>query len=107
MPCKLAWFDCISLSAQGHNSVQIWVTLVDTAQRCVKGPGTVALPDDHAIDRAVPVEAQLRLPGEVGRVAHAVVLEALQQVARVHVGDDQRVYLCAAPLQCCVWSMLD
>jgi len=75
--------------------------MVDTAQQCAKGSSTVALPDDHAIHRAVPVEAQLRLPGKVTRVVHAVVLEALHQVARVHVGDDQRVHLCAAGVRHC------
>ena len=64
---------------------------------------TIALADGDAVRRAVPVEAQLRLPGKVAHVAHAVVLEAFHKVARMHIRDDERVDL---PSEAGIWNEL-
>ena len=54
---------------------------------------TIALADGDAVRCAVPVEAQLRLPGKVAHVVHAILCEALHQVARMHIRDDERIDL--------------
>ena len=58
-----------------------------------KARGTIALADGDAVRCAVPVEAQLRLPGKVAHVIYPILLEAPHQVARVHIRDDERVDL--------------
>ena len=51
-----------------------------------------ALADDVIVVLvAVPVEAQLRLPRELALVEHRVAHELVDDVARVHVDDDERV----------------
>lgn len=54
---------------------------------------TIALADGDAVRCAVPVKAQLRLPGKVARVIRAILLEAPHQVARMHIRDDERIDL--------------
>ena len=58
-----------------------------------KAGSTIALANGDAVRRAVPVRAQLRLPGKVAHVINAVVLEALHKIAGMHVRDDDRVDL--------------
>lgn len=54
---------------------------------------TIALADGDTVCRAVPVRAQLRLPGKVAHVIHAGLLKARHQVSRMHIRDDERVNL--------------
>mmetsp|Transcript_31209 Transcript_31209/g.79124 ORF Transcript_31209/g.79124 Transcript_31209/m.79124 type:complete len:1071 (+) Transcript_31209:5803-9015(+) len=57
-----------------------------------------ALLDHAVVERLVPVEAQLALPGELADVHDGVADELVHDVARVHVDDDLGVYLLAHQL---------
>eukprot|EP00968_Pinguiococcus_pyrenoidosus_P001317 scaffold58_cov256-Pinguiococcus_pyrenoidosus.AAC.12 len=57
-----------------------------------------ALADQAVVDVAVPVEAQLRLPRELLLIEDRVAHEAVHDVSRVHVDDQQGVDLLADDL---------